>query len=374
MLKNNKKTWIAGAVLATVMATPAIADNAGRALQSGQEYMVVTNYPNNLHVVDIATDRVYKSCDLPDQFGPGTPIISPDGSRAYVLSNRYSTIYGIELDSCDVSFRAVLAQKPGELARSMYSFAVSTDGKELYTVANPSQKNLDHYVVGDPRLQVYNTGDGLDAKPIRIFSAPRQSYLMQAADDGSLYLAADNIYKIDVQTGEREMAIGIRDAERKGYGQADVLYLWPKQQVSRDFTILYAAPKFTDKTENMDTAEFMFGFYNINLETGKIEIKDFAPFTEVYFTGARSPKDSGVMYAVLNRLTKYDIETQELLDFQELDHTYYVLAFNHAGDKLYLAGTFNDIGIHDPETLEKVGSITLPGGDMSTTTPQIFIR
>lgn len=374
MLKNNKKTWVAGAVLATVMAAPALADNAGRALQSGQEYMVVTNYPNNLHVVDIATDRVYKSCDLPDQFGPGTPIISPDGSRAYVLSNRYSTVYGIELDSCDVSFRAVLAQKPGELARSMYSFAVSTDGKELYTVANPSQKNLDHYVVGDPRLQIYNTGDGLDAKPVRIFSAPRQSYLMQAADDGSLYLAADNIYKIDVQTGEREMAIGIRDAERKGYGQADVLYLWPKQQVSRDFTILYAAPKFIDETENMDTAEFMFGFYNINLETGKIEIKDFAPFTEVYFTGARSPKDSGVMYAVLNRLTKYDIETQELLDFQELDHTYYVLAFNHAGDKLYLAGTFNDIGIHDPETLEKVGSITLPGGDMSTTTPQIFIR
>ncbi|MEJ6655191.1 MAG: quinohemoprotein amine dehydrogenase subunit beta [Pseudomonas sp.] len=374
MLKNNKKTWVAGAVLATVMAAPALADNAGRALQSGQEYMVVTNYPNNLHVVDIATDRVYKSCDLPDQFGPGTPIISPDGSRAYVLSNRYSTVYGIELDSCDVSFRAVLAQKPGELARSMYSFAVSTDGKELYTVANPSQKNLDHYVVGDPRLQIYNTGDGLDAKPVRIFSAPRQSYLMQAADDGSLYLAADNIYKIDVQTGEREMAIGIRDAERKGYGQADVLYLWPKQQVSRDFTILYAAPKFIDETENMDTAEFMFGFYNINLETCKIEIKDFAPFTEVYFTGARSPKDSGVMYAVLNRLTKYDIETQELLDFQELDHTYYVLAFNHAGDKLYLAGTFNDIGIHDPETLEKVGSITLPGGDMSTTTPQIFIR
>lgn len=373
MLKKNNKILMAGAVMA-MLATPAVADNAGRALQSGQEYMVVTNYPNNLHVVDIATDQVYKSCGLPDQFGPGTPIISPDGSRAYVLSNRYSTVYGIELDSCDVSFRAVLAQAPGELARSMYSFAVSADGKELYTVANPSQKNLDHYVVGDPRLQVYSTSDGLDAKPIRIFPAPRQSYLMQAADDGSLYLAADNIYKIDVQTGERELAIGIRDAERKGYGQADVLYLWPKQQVSRDFTILYAAPKFTDETENLDTAEFMFGFYNINLATGKTETRDFAPFTEVYFTGARSPKDSGVMYAVLNRLTKYDIETQELLDFQELDHTYYVLAFNHAGDKLYLAGTFNDIGIHDPETLEKIGSITLPGGDMSTTTPQIFIR
>lgn len=374
MFKKNNKMLAAGAVMAAVMTAPAMADNAGRALQSGQEYMVVTNYPNNLHVIDVATDQVYKSCDLPDQFGPGTAIVSPDKSRAYVLSNRYSTIYGIELDSCDMFFRAVLAQAPGELARSMYSFAVSADGKELYSVANPSQKNLDHYVVGDPRLQVYSTDAGLDAKPIRMFPAPRQSYLMQAADDGSLYLAADNIYRIDVQTGEREVAIGVRDWQRKGYGQPDVLYLWPKQQVSRDFTILYAAPKFTDDTEDMETAEFMFGFYNINLETGETETQDFAPITEVYFTGARSPKDPSAMYAVLNRLTKYDIATQKLVAFQELDHTYYVLAFNHAGDKLYLAGTFNDIGIHDPETLKKVGSITLPGGDMSTTTPQIFIR
>lgn len=373
MLKKNNKMLAAGAVFAALSA-PVVADTAGRVLQPGHEYMVVTNYPNNLHVIDLVTDKVYKSCDLPDQFGPGTAIISPDGSRAYVLSNRYSTVYGIELDSCDTSFRAVLSQAPGELARSMYSFAVSVDGKELYTVANPSQKNLDHYVVGDPRMQVYDTSAGLDAKPIRIFPAPRQSYLMQAADDGSLYLAADNIYRINVQTGEREMAIPVRDWKREGYGQPDVLYLWPKQQVSRDFSILYAAPKFTDDTQNMDTAEFVFGFYNINLKTGETTTQDFAPFTEVYFTGARSPKDPKHMYAVLNRLTKYEIATQTLVDAQELDHTYYVLAFNHAGDKLYLSGTFNDVGIHDPQTLDKIGSIRLPGGDISTTTPQVFIR
>src|SRR5690606_34979581 len=39
---------------------------------------------------------------------------------------------------------------------------------------------------------------------------------------------------------------------------------------------------------------------------------------EVYFTGARSPKDPKHMYAVLNRLTKYDIATQTLIDAQEL--------------------------------------------------------
>jgi len=101
-------------------------------------------------------------------------------------------------------------------------------------------------------------------------------------------------------------------------------------------------------------------------------VSDGSPLTGDVFTGGVSK--TALNTVVLNRLTKYDIASQKLLASQGLDHTYYVLAFNHAGDKLYLAGTFNDIGIHDPETLNKIGSITLPGGDMSTTTRQIFIR
>src|SRR5690606_37402044 len=121
---------------------------------------------------------------------------------------------------------------------------------------------------------------GIDAKPIRVFPAPRQSYLMHAAEDGSLYLAADNIYRVNVQTGEREIAIPVRDWEREGYGQPDVLYLRPKQQVSRDFSILYAAPKCTDERQPLDTAEVVFGFYNVTPKTGETMTRPFAPFTE----------------------------------------------------------------------------------------------
>ena len=50
------------------------------------------------------------------------------------------------------------------------------------------------------------------------------------------------------------------------------------------------------------------------------------------------------------------------------------MTFDKAGDKLYLGGTFNDLAVFDPNTLEKVRNIKLPGGDMSTTTPQVFVR
>lgn len=39
-----------------------------------------------------------------------------------------------------------------------------------------------------------------------------------------------------------------------------------------------------------------------------------------------------------------------------------------------LAGTFNDIAVYDPDSLEKLGNIKLPGGDMAIATTQVFVR
>lgn len=375
-MKKNKIASLGAAVLLGAMGSQVMADNSGLALKSGQEYMVVAHYPSHFSVIDSTADKVYKTCSVPGQFVAGMAglILSPDRSRVYLIGDKIGTIHGIELDTCKPVFKADLAMNPGEKARSVMSLAVSPDGEEIYTVANPTIVHTDHYRVGDPRLQVYRTADGLDAKPVRTFPAPRQTTLLQPGEDGSLYMVADNIYKVDVNTGEREMAIPVRDWERSGYGQPDVLYLWSHQQPTKNFSLTYAAPKFTDETENMETADFVWGMFNIDLTTGETETVDFAPFKEVYFTALRSPKDPNQLYAVLNRLAKFDINKQEMIKEQELDHTYYGVTFNHAGDKLYLSGTFNDIGIHDPESLEKIGGIQLPGGDMSISTLQVFTR
>src|SRR5690606_30935931 len=122
----------------------------GPALKPGHEYLIVTNYPNNLHVVDVASDTVYKSCRMPDAFGPGTAMMAPDNRTAYVLNNHYADLYGIDLDTCQATFHANLSSVPGEVARSMYSFAISPDGKEIYATVNPTQRLNDHYVVKPP--------------------------------------------------------------------------------------------------------------------------------------------------------------------------------------------------------------------------------
>lgn len=352
----------------------ALAADEGKTLNPGHEYMVTTNYPNNLHVIDLASEKLYKTCQMPDAFGPGSVQISPDKRIAYVLNNHYADIYGVELDSCKQVFHASISQLPGETARSMFSFTVSQDGKEIYTVANPTKMFSDHYEVQAPRLDVYGTDGGLNARTLRSFPAPRQLTIMQGGDDGSLYVAGPDIYKVDVKTGKFDVIVPSRNWKRPNYSAPDVLYVWNQQTYRHDFSLLYTASKFADEKQDPATAEYVYGFFSIDLATGKSQTVDFGPLTEIYFSGMRSPKDPNVVYGVLNRLAKYDIKEKKLLKAATLDHSYYCVSMNKAGTRIYLAGTYNDIAIFDADSLEPKGKIQLPGGDMAITTAQVFVR
>lgn len=362
------------ALMALGAGTAALAADEGKVLVSGHEYMAVTNYPNNLHVIDLGSDTLYKTCQMPDAFGPGSVQMSPDKRIAYVLNNHYADLYGVELDSCKQVFHASITQLPGEKARSMFSFTVSHDGKELYTVANPTKIFSDHYEVQDPRLDVYGTDGGLNAKPLRSFPAPRQLTIMQSGDDGTLYVAGPDIYKVDVKTGKFDVLVPSRHWKRPNYAAPDVLYVWNQQTYRHDFSLLYTTAKFTDEKQDPATAENLYGFFNIDLKTGKSETVDFGPLTEIYFSGMRSVKDPNVVYGVLNRLAKYDIKEKKLVKAATLDHSYYCVSMNKAGSKVYLAGTYNDVAIFDADSLKPLGKIQLPGGDMAITTAQVFVR
>ncbi|AZE49964.1 Quinohemoprotein amine dehydrogenase beta subunit [Pseudomonas chlororaphis] len=364
----------ASAVLGACSLSALADDNSDKALNAGHEYMVTTNYPNNLHVIDLASDTLYKTCKMPDAFGPGTVQLAPDRKVAYVLNNHYADVYGVELDSCKQVFHASITQQPGEKARSMFAFTVSHDGKELYTVANPTQMLNDRYEVKQPRLDVYATDAGLKARPVRSFPAPRQLTIMQSGDDGSLYVAGADVYKVDVKTGKFDVLIPSRHWKRPNYSVPDVLYVWNQQTWRHDFSLLYTAARFKDKKQDPASAEYLYGLFSIDLKTGKSETTDFGPLTEIYFSGMRSPKDPNLMFGVLNRLAKYDIQQKKLLQAATLEHSYYCISFNKAGSKIYLAGTFNDVAIFDADSLKQIGSIKLPGGDMAITTAQVFER
>ena len=138
-MTNKLLTSLVTATALTLSATlPTSALATSPALEKDHEYLVVANYPNNMHVIDVETDRLYKSCALPDAFGPGALQMAPDGRTAYILNNHYEDIYGVDLDTCEVVFHAPMALQSSERTKSIFSFAISPDGNELYVVQNPT--------------------------------------------------------------------------------------------------------------------------------------------------------------------------------------------------------------------------------------------
>lgn len=337
------------------------------------DFMAIANRPNQVHLVDLTERKVVRSCELPGRYGNGTLQMAADGRTAYVLSNQFENIYGVNLDTCEITFSAV--QSEGEVRiKTIAAIAVSPDGSEVYAHQNPVRLLKDRYEVMDSRLAVYRTADGLNAKPVRSFPAPRQVILLQTGNDGTLYLAGADIYTMDTQTGELAVKLASRSSTDPRYGPKDVLSIWPIGRQSGEFIRMYTAARFTDEAKSMDTAEFMWGYERIDLATGEASSRDFGPLTEVLFSGMTRPGKPNEMFAALTRLKKYDVEKQQLLASADLDHSYYCVNFSTDGNTVYLAGTYNDIAIHDADTLAKIGNIQLPGGDMSLATAQVFRR
>ncbi len=337
------------------------------------DFLVVVNRPNTLHLVDLKQRKVANSCQLPGDFGPATVAMSPDNRVAYVLTNRFENIYGVDVDTCEIRFSARQSQGD-ERVKSIGSIAVSPDGREVYTHQNPTRLLIDRYEVQPTRIAVFDTAGGLDAKPVRTFVAPRQISIMATGADGTLYLGGRDIYAMNVQTGETRIALASQSVGDPLESPRDSLTVWPIGGVNHEMVRMYSAARFKDASQDMETADYVWGFERIDLATGVAEAKVFGPLEVVLFSGMARPSDPNQFYAALTQLKKFDVASQQELQSVDLEHSYYCVNFSTDGSEVYLAGTFNDIAIYDADSLEKLGNIELPGGDMALANTQVFSR
>lgn len=340
-------------------------------LKNDRDYLAVVSKKNELHIVDSKTQKLYKTCKLAGEYSTAGLIMSPDGNTAYVLQDAWGAVYGYDMNTCQNTFSAKFYSENIK-GRSVMSFNLSNDGKELYTISNPVKLLADRYEVMDPVFSIYDTSAGVDAKPVKSFEAPRQITMLSTAKDGSVYASGPNLYKIDPHAGKVEIAAELRKWKRENYSVPDILALWPVGKNSNEFLLMYIAAKFKDATHNADTADYVWGAVRTNLETNEVEISDFAPLETVMFTGMTHPKDSNLLYGVLTDLTKFDRKAQKVIKRVDLDHSYYCINFATDGSKIYLGAALNKIAIYDPDTLEKLNTIVLPDGDVGIGTLQVF--
>lgn len=337
-----------------------------------RDYVVVASRPHSLNIIDLQDYRIDRQCEIPGPAAPvpGTVVLSPDASIAYVLAGGFADVYGIRLNDCEVVF-STRQSRGAERVRSIASLAISPDGSRIYTHQNPVLLHSDHYSIQDTRIAVFDTGAGLDTAPLETFPAPRQVSIMATDDKGTLYLGGRDIYAMDPTTGAYEITLPSASVDDPRFSQRDSLTVWNIGATADEFIRLYSAAEYTDASQDLASARWHWGYERVDLATGTASSREFGPLDQVLFSGMTRPGHPDQVYAVLNNLVKFDAKTKAKIASQPINHSYYCINFTPDGSRIVLAGAANEVAVHDADTLEKLGSVQLPG-DMSMASSQLF--
>ena len=355
----------------TTLALGSLATLWGGMLQSGHDYALAVTRPNNLFVVDLTQKTIANECKLPGSL-PATAIVpSPDNQTAYIFTDAAESIEGYNIQTCEKVFKASMSTATTR-GKSLCSLAVSPDNKHVYAIASQTLITADHYEVKEPLFMVFNTADKLDAKAVKTFPVPRQMTNMSTASNGLVYATGSQIFTIDPQKSEVKIAKKLIGWGKKGYSNPDSTATYPIGQTTGELTALYTVYKYKDKTQTPENADLLWGLTRVDLKTGKITQGEFAPYETTMFTAMTNPKNPSILYGVLTDLSMFDLKKQKLIKRVDVDHTYYSVALDADGKKLYLGSTLNDIAIYDASNLDKLGTIKLPAGDMGTTSIHVF--
>lgn len=342
-----------------------------------REYMLVGTRPNQLHMVDLERREVIRTMEIPARAGNGPQVIvpSPDGRRAYVISDRWESVYGFDLDTGREVFRAHLS-RDGERVKAPFGMSISPDGFELYVYEHPVFLAPNEYQVRDTRIAVFDTSDGLDSTPMRTFPAPRRvAQLFAGADGRHLYAMGWDIYTFDLASGELVDTVPVRHWERENYSEPDVLAVWPQYEQTGVFSTPYYAVR-TDMDPE-DPAAYKTGILTLDTADGAVGYQDVEDTEVVIFSSVINPQNPSQLFAVYTQLSEFELGDGQgrLVRRIELPHTYYAINISGDGRELYVGGAMNDIGIYSTETLERIGEIRLPGGgDQALTSLRIVDR
>mgnify|MGYP001815179165 FL=1 len=354
------------------VSAPAAVTEQVEAGPATRDYMATVSRPNIINLIDLHDNEVVRRCELPGGAAPGTLLVSPDGSTAYALSAAFGDVYGVSLDTCEVVFST--SQSDGNIrVKTIASLAISPDGKEIYTHQNRVTLNNDHYHVEPPRLAVFDTSAGLDSAPVRTFDAPRQVTIMKTGNGGELYLGGPDIYRMDVNTGEYEVALASRTKQDPRYTPRDILTVWPIGEINNEFHRMYSVARFQEGSDDLDTADWLWGYERVDLETGEVAEGNLGPLEVVLFTSLRRPGHPDKYYGVLSQLQEFDASSESLVRSIDLEHTYYCVNFSTDGSKVYLSGALSDVAVYDADSLEKITNIQL-SGDMGMANSYVFNR
>jgi quinohemoprotein amine dehydrogenase beta subunit len=340
--------WVAGALAAA----PAFA----------KEYILVGSYGNKLYLIDPLAAKITSTFQVPGAgTGPSYIAPSPDGRVAYVVTNRFNTVSGIDLNSGKEVFRAELAV--GDVrVHAMFGLDVSPDGKWLYVVEQRYKMLSDRFEVVDPVIAVYRTDAGTDAKLTRQIPIKHQIQHLAVSTDGkTIYAHGLDLYAIDTATGQVRDTLPVANWKHEGYGPAEA-FAWAGEQLNTSG--VYAMHFYTDRPGQVtDTPERDLGVMTANLKTGAMAMQLIGPMSEAPdLTGMTvNPKDTNEVIGVGGHLVKINLKEKRVVARGETNGLlFYMGVVSADGERIYTGGGHCRVGIFATKDLSPLAQVELP--------------
>lgn len=326
-----------------------------------KEYGIVSSYPNLLHVIDVDSLEVVKTIDT-QMPGPIMNIsVGPGGRIGYVLTNHVGVVAGFDLVSGEKVFHANMSYDNVRV-KSPFGMNVNADGSELYVTQMRVRIKPGEYEVLDNRIAVYDTESGLSAQPIRTFEVPRRVYLLMAPDNtDTLYGLGWDLFAFDTHTGEIKETMGIREWEKENLAPPDLFNFVNQYDASGIWAVVYGSQR-TDLPET-DPEAMHVGLLTFDINKGgDIQFEKFIGGENIIFGATVNPKDHNEVFIVGNEIGRLDRRQAKVTQKVELDHTYYGINISLQGTRLFTYGNSNNLLVYDPDNLQLIKEIHLPGG------------
>jgi quinohemoprotein amine dehydrogenase beta subunit len=348
------KAWpIALWVLCAGAATPSFA----------KEYILVGSYGNKLYLIDPVAAKIAHTFQVPGAgTGPSYIAPSPDGRVAYVVTNRFNSVSGIDLDSGKEVFRADLAQ--GDVrVHAMFGLDVSPDGKWLYVVEQRYKLLSDRFEVVDPVIAVYRTDAGAEAKPARLMPIKHQIQHLAVSTDGkTIYAHGLDLYAIDAATGKLRDTMSVANWKRDGYGPAEA-FAWLGEQLNSSG--VYAMDFYTDRLGqgSPDSPARDLGVLSANLKTGAMTMEIIGPASEAPdLTGMTvNPRNPNEVIGIGGSLVKIDRRAKRVIARAPTNGLlFYMGVVSADGQRVYTGGGHCRVGIYATKDLSPLGLVELP--------------
>jgi hypothetical protein len=322
--------------------------------------LLVGVWPNRLRFFDESTEQPIGEMQL--RYGAVTNVFgsdrTPDFRRFFFVTDRMEAVEVVDLATQKVVDEVKLSS-PERRVR-MYGAAPDAAGKVLYITVEAVGMEVDRFLPESVDVIRYD----LEAKRV-LDSFPLPSEiavmflppLLRPAPDGkTLYVLAQNIYVLDVETHQILETINLSKPRAPGYGAAGLGFA----PVEVSPGILYGFYRSPDPILN----KTMFGITRVDLE--RREVESFDVSTDVKVEWLTVSPDEKRAYGGLGDMVAVDLETRKLLvrkENVEQGRQNTAMVVSSDGSKVFVGGVGPLIHVYDAKTLEPLRQIHA-GGDI----------